>query len=182
MVKKARLLVTLKCERNCHYCCNKQKSIMDSATKIDQLDEIDWTKFSEIMISGGEPMLDWRRTYKIVRTLRDKVGGGIKLYLYTAKYQKHSGYEFYYLLDGIHYTVHENASIAEIIEFEEFQQRSRIYWRRISFRAHVVSTNNRRSITIIEPRMWKRFEIKPWQEDCPLPEGEELIILNEKWR
>ncbi len=50
-MKKLRLIITEKCNRKCSGCCNNDWNI-------DKLPVItDFSKYNEIIITGGEPML-----------------------------------------------------------------------------------------------------------------------------
>lgn len=52
-MRKARVLVTQKCNKSCDGCCNKS-NILDSMVTITSIDDL--TCYDEIMITGGEPV------------------------------------------------------------------------------------------------------------------------------
>ncbi len=69
----ARLITTLNYNRKCHYCCNTT-TMLAQATIITDLAEID--NYSEVCITGGEPMLYPDVTYNIIK---DLFGAGMEL-------------------------------------------------------------------------------------------------------
>jgi molybdenum cofactor biosynthesis enzyme MoaA len=58
MKPKARLKVTLECNKKCSYCINKNKDYRDKWTKIDSVYDVKWQKYRSIVISGGEPLMN----------------------------------------------------------------------------------------------------------------------------
>ena len=54
---KARLKITLECNRSCPYCINKSKEYRDKWITINSIHTPDWTKYSSIVVSGGEPTI-----------------------------------------------------------------------------------------------------------------------------
>ena len=54
---KARLKITLDCNRNCPYCINKVEPYKDKWMSIKNLNEVNWSHFSSVIVSGGEPLL-----------------------------------------------------------------------------------------------------------------------------
>lgn len=176
-MKVARLIITLDCNRSCHYCCNKYKTIIDSAIQIKDLSKLN--NFNQICITGGEPSLDPKRTTNIIDLLQCK---NRTIYLYTAMY---SLYLFkLYLnnkLDGIHYTLHESSTENDIGLFYTMQGLAEEFPRSKSNRLYIHRSINKR-ISII-PCAWKRVETKDWisEDTCKLPENETLFILDEDY-
>ena len=100
-MKTARLLITKDCHRDCPYCCNKYERVMEQIQEIDSLDALEG--FGAICITGGEPLLDFDRTFRIVMKLQEKTKA--KIYLYTTIYVKGTTL-LLSMLDGINFTLH----------------------------------------------------------------------------
>lgn len=171
-MKKARLIVTMNCIRKCSYCCNKYEGILTKATTLSSLFPL--KHYEEILITGGEPLDDPKRTLKIIEVLK-ALNPAVRLYLYTARYTV----EMIHIMDkvdGIQFTLHEGASIADVIGFNKFQAIAGMYPDK-SFRLYMHPKVKHR--IPVKPSMWSRVESKPWltERECTLPEGEELFIL-----
>lgn len=54
---KARIKLTLKCNRACPYCINKCPDYREKWVKIENVNNLQWETFSSIVVSGGEPLL-----------------------------------------------------------------------------------------------------------------------------
>lgn len=182
-VDTARLIITLDCNRKCHYCCNTPE-MLASATKIKDLSELD--DYKEILITGGEPMLNPERTLAIVQHLNhlgkvywDKHKELRKIYLYTALAADDPGWLYSMLfsgLDGIHYTLHYNCTAHDrITGIEVIEDLSKEFPTSKSFRLYMDSEVEHQ-VTII-PQRWSRIQSFKFIEDCPLPENEKLFIL-----
>ncbi|MFH2046138.1 MAG: 4Fe-4S cluster-binding domain-containing protein, partial [Pseudomonadota bacterium] len=99
-MKKLRLLITEECNRNCSGCCNKDWDLQSLIV------EQDYTKYDLIMLTGGEPMLNYEETLSIIIDIKSK--SKAKIIVYTAKIDKLS--EVLSVLgfsDGITVTLHE---------------------------------------------------------------------------
>ena len=170
----ARLITTLDCNRKCHYCCNTT-TMLAQAKNIYSLAELD--DYSEICITGGEPMLYPEETYNIIKELRRP---GRKIYLYTAL-ANNPVILFQMLskgLDGIHYTIHycsdDVETIIGILEFEYLQDK----FPEKSFRMYI--DQEVKFPVQYTPCRWSRVESFKAIESCPLPAHEDLFILEEK--
>ena len=176
---KARLMVTKACGRDCSYCCNKYDSILKGAVLVSDLVQLpDDTQ--EIMITGGEPMLNPQRTIGIIKDLK-RLYPKAKIFMYTALYDK-AIYDIIPLVDGIQYTIHEGADWAEVTGLALFQEaiKSLDAHKTKSFRMYVYPKVDV-ELTIL-PHLWKRVEVKAWLEEgeCDLPEGETLYIIRQR--
>lgn len=175
-VKTARVLLTTRCNRDCSYCCNKQPGILDGAIQIPfWFSPSYFENFGAVCITGGEPML----IPEMVGTFADRVKQHAlytrPVYMYSAQYTKKTE-EVLKHIDGIHFTLHENPSPRDIMDFHKFQELiAKEENRNKSFRLYVNPSINH-TLNII-PSLWKRVEIAPWREECPLPENETLF----KW-
>lgn len=80
MVQKdtARILVDWKCNLKCSYCCNEQERFRKDILPV-KLEEIDFSKYKFVCISGGEPLLFMERIKAIADKAREH-GAFIILY------------------------------------------------------------------------------------------------------
>jgi organic radical activating enzyme len=104
MKKKARVILTLKCPRNCSYCANKAKA---NRAQMQPLKDIEDLKgYDQVILTGGEPLLEVLRLNAILRKLN--TFRPIKIYLYTAIWMPFFEEEVANFLDGITFTMHPN--------------------------------------------------------------------------
>lgn len=172
MKTTARLIITLDCKRKCHYCCNTT-AMLDQAKHIADLTELD--NYSEICVTGGEPMLYPDKTYGIIKKLKRPKR---KIYLYTAlATDTVSLFQMLMCgLDGIHYTLHYNSDVSDIVYgLQDIERLSLEFPTGKSFRLWI-DQELKRSVTI-QPSSWNRVESFAFIEDCPLPKSEDLFIL-----
>jgi organic radical activating enzyme len=146
--------------------------------------------FDEILITGGEPMLDPARTADITNRLKWQ-NPGAKTYLYTAKYSAHLwALALMCHFDGMQFSLHADATSEDLKDFHDLQ--NALYYRRRSienksFRLYVDSRlfGN----VTVNPALWSRVEMKPWLTEDQLlqlnasnnglPSGETLFILRD---
>ena len=173
-MKIARVITTLACGRSCEYCCNKYETLTQLRKKIREISEV-WD-YDQILLTGGEPMLQPKRIIEICQKLRDSRYPG-KIYMYSAKWTTEL-WDVLEYLDGIHFTLH-TASQDDVSDFMNFQNMIRCFPEK-SFRCYI-SPSIAAPIRIY-PNLWTRLEIKPWipEGKCPLPSNEELFILEEQ--
>ncbi len=76
--KTLRLMVTLDCNFNCSYCCNKLPEV-NSRFIHKSLDLIDFKQYDSICITGGEPFL----CECLVKELIQKLSPSHKIYMYS---------------------------------------------------------------------------------------------------
>lgn len=165
--RKVRLLITMKCGRNCYYCCNKSAALLEKAVPARNLDGLE--QYREIMITGGEPMLYPLRTLAIVKELYAKYQDA-RLYLYTALYDA-AIVQMLPMLSGIQYSLHAASSLFDIRLFHDFQNRMLQYrqqheeeMKRKTLRAYV---NNEIPYMIkLIPDLWHRVEITGWRSEA----------------
>jgi pyruvate-formate lyase-activating enzyme len=134
----------------------------------------DLYKYDVVMLTGGEPMLYPEHMKSIIKKLRHH-NPNVQVFLYTALYTNHLK-EILPMLDGIHFTLHINATQKDIEGFEKFQDLANRHQDK-SIRAYIDP-----AVTLpvkIYPWLYTRLEVKPWilEGDCPLPNGEDLLYL-----
>lgn len=170
MNKKLRLLVTEKCNRNCPGCCNKQYDI-NSLPVITS-----FFGYEEIMITGGEPLLFVDRVINLITAIKlmnDAFGIPVpKIYIYTALNRWQHLEDALTSADGITFTLHSQQDA---------------YWLRKHITSWPYMYSQLRSVrlNVFEGIMlsndiiqsgWK-INYKTWQNECPIPSGEDFMRL-----
>ena len=179
---KARVLITKECNRSCSGCCNNFDSIMRYAQYIDTLSDLP-QELSEVMISGGEPMLFTERTLRLTEELKERYPFS-KLYLYSS-YYNNTLEDIIPLLDGFQYTIHEGATEEDLLLLDNLQElldRHKEEWTDKSFRLYI---DDKVDIPMrILPNVWNKAKVSTWltEEELlniqpnGLPEGEALYV------
>lgn len=157
---------------------------------LSELQELDSVakllRYDEVVLTGGEPLLEPDLVVEVCKTLRSAPPYR-KVFLYTARFDCEAVMKVLPYVDGIHFTIHENASFADIDRFHTLQSRvlnsqSGPAWPNHSFRLYI-HQNNRHSVMVL-PHLWQRLEVKPWmsEDDCRTPSelGEDLFILSKE--
>ena len=170
---KCRLIVTLQCNRNCHYCYNKHDSIKQVWRDV-MLDEV-VGKYDTYVITGGEPLMikQLDRTLHVLEQLQS--GGESKIYMYTSICSLHLP-DIMPLIDGITYSVHYNMDAHDLSMFKRFQTYAEFYDEH-SFYLNIDSGVDT-PLPII-PSVWTRIQSFKPLTSCPVPEGEDLFRLVE---
>ena len=156
MLKKttARLIITLKCPRDCWYCANK----------------------SQIGLSIGTTI------YKENLEILKKNNPTQKIYIYSAWYNFDGDIEDIHniieLSDGINYSLHQNSNYNDISGFHNIQLALNSFSKK-SNRLNML--NDSKGILHITMETWDKIEKKKVILDtCNIPENEDLFILKEK--
>ena len=163
-MKTARLIVTYECKRQCPHCCNKYAKIMRQVQHVRDVNAL--RGFDIVCITGGEPMLDPVRTTAIIKDIRSKCPDAL-VYLYTALVTSEL-LGILDLVDGMHFTLHEGATAADVGEFGWLQ--SRLLGKRGSYRLYLHPTI--KHLVSLRCSQWSRIEVKPWLTE------EELLAMN----
>lgn len=128
--------------------------------------------FEAVCITGGEPAAWPSALVHLALMIKSRVPA--KLFLYTSVWSR-SHYNLPGMFDGITYAIH-NADYTSEKAFEQFQfdigmfpgKTHRLFIPQglcLDLRLHVSK--------------WSRVEVKPYSDNCPLPAGETLFILDE---
>jgi len=182
--KKARLVITYHCHRECKDCCNHHHSTMKDV-KATKVADLAW--YEKVIITGGEPLLYPKKLFWLVHQLRMQ-SVEQKVYLNTSLASPWL-IENLDLFDGITLGLHAPANDNDISRFFNFQ--TAIRGRKESYRLYVDTGIKERVIPII-PDRWTRVEMGPMllEGECPVPIGEDLLELQdgefhanyEEWR
>jgi len=171
-MEKARVIITLECNRSCEYCVNKNRHILERAVKIKSINELKEHRI--ICVTGGEPMLNPERSIGIIKAIRKKFPESL-LYFYTALFNERIK-EIIRLVDGISYTLHKKYSQNDIQNFYKFQKLIDVPGKEF----HLNLDPAIRAAILIRPFLWSNIKIKKWfvGKEAHIPEGELLYILN----
>lgn len=170
-MKIARVVTTWRCHRDCDLCCNKKLLVEPRPCSIADL-----TGYDQVLLTGGEPMLYPEQVVAVARELRLRTPPKQqRIYLYSAL--AHPAFpEVLKWIDGVHFTLHHPLMHFDLEGFKWFQGLlvSQAGLGK-SFRLYVDPRIDR-SVKIV-PNRWARVEVKPWLDECPLPENEEFFEL-----
>lgn len=160
--KILRLLLTDKCNRDCEGCCNKDWDL--KALPVCD----DFSKFDEIILTGGELMLLSRdKLESVLEHIKSQTS--VKIYFYTAFRFEHSKLLWFLSqTDGITLTLHEQKDVNFHYWFfyEIFMQD---LWLHKSLRLNVFKGIEIEGVPLVAWTIKKNIE---WIKDCPLPENE----------
>jgi hypothetical protein len=81
----------------------------------------------------------------------------------------------------MHVTIHEDWEIEELKSFADFQSLLRVhqYDKHQSNRLHIFPQVS--GYVTIVPSLWQRITFTGWIENCPLPNGEDFMRLENLW-
>ena len=157
---KLRLLLFKNCNRRCKGCCNKDWDL-------DALEvENDFSGYSEVLMTGGEPMLAPEIVIGTAMKIREQ-NPNAKIYVYTAKVD--SLVDVFAVLgfvDGMCVTLHKQK---DTISFERLNEALYLTGVKKSLRLNVF-----KGITLpfTSYDLWERKLDMEWVKNCPLPEDE----------
>jgi len=178
VMKKLRLLVTSKCNKNCEGCCNKDWDLMSLPICED------YTPYDIIMITGGEPMLNLARTIKVAMEIREN-NPMVSIFVYTADMKPHWGMMelLMQVIDGITLTIHTQMDASYFLKYH-YHIRNMIRTDRHSMRLNIFSGIDlfplESSVNEYAMRhVWRMKENIEWIKNCPLPEEEVFMRYKE---
>lgn len=169
-MKTARILITTKCNRTCHYCCNEKDAGLDDAVFMEGIEELG--AYDAVVISGGEPMLYPKRLREFAKMVKARFD--IPIYLQSATCTKYTDDVLQYL-DGITYTVHEEAALRDVTLFQNMQDLAMRYTDK-TFRLNV--HDNCKQYLPICANAWKEIRFFHHKDVSPVPANETLFVLN----
>ena len=110
MKKTLRLIITLDCNLSCSYCCNKIPEV-NSKFITKRLEEIDFEQYEAVCITGGEPLLVFKKYLEIYL----EVPLGTPIYLYTNGLLLKESRVGYF--DGINIGIHYKEQLRQILQY-----------------------------------------------------------------
>lgn len=164
---KLRLLLFSECDRHCAGCCNEQHDL--GALPICR----DFRGYDEVILTGGEPMLDPGAVRRAVELVRRQHDGPI--YLYTAKLDDiEVALDVLALVDGFTVTLHEQSDAETWFNLD-----TNLPWHwyaQKSLRLNVLEGVN---VAGYDTTGWKVKGNIKWITSCPMPEGEVFMRLGD---
>lgn len=178
MKKKARVIMTLDCNRGCPGCGNTLPT-SDVPIKIASIDDV--LEYDEIILTGGEPMLHFDELFRVAE--RIKMSGVREtppvVYLYTALLGQ--GLQTLWsrrLIDGIHFTLHDGCSDKDIRDLKQLSWLLQYVPLGFSSRLAIDSrVYDKYDLSNIDFRNWDVIRRLQWLTECPIPKDEELFII-----
>jgi hypothetical protein len=169
---KLRLLITEECNRNCKLCCNKNWDLQALPVCSD------YTGYREIILTGGEPLLRPDLVRRVVAEIREQTDAPI--YLYTAKIDDvRTVIDILSIIDGITVTLHDET---DFVPFKRLND----YLERYSYLHYLPGKSLRlKSFEVLSQAWidsliyWDYRGCFQWIENCPLPQGEVFMRLND---
>ena len=178
MKPKARIKVTLSCNKRCPYCINKDEQYRKKWIPIKDIYSVNWSDFRSVVISGGEPTL-YKRYHdqsegliSIVRLLRKYILPDTTIYLQTNGYllTKSLVKSIDDFIDGIGLSIHDLEEFDHL--YPRFQDILRIKPIRLYVNENMVSEDSDMV------KKWKQdgFGIRIWREG-EFDESERIFVL-----
>ena len=170
MKTAVRLLVHETCNRFCGLCCNQSPN--HNLNDLPILQVHDMIGIEEVILTGGEPMLDPLKCIEIIRRLKWMgPNDGVKFYMYTAHAKRPA--ELLFLLqhdlDGVTLTLHKPEDVYYFMKLQDWLDKNVQLYQDRSLRLNYFVKEV--DLAGVNTTGW---EINPmyWLEDCPLPENE----------
>lgn len=163
-MNKLRLIYTTKCNRNCEGCCNKDWDIENL------LIVSDFSSYDEILITGGEPLLNVEQLVGSLRVMK-AINKKAKIYVYTAISLPCTFLPVLKHVDGMTLSIHEKADIWSLRALQYVLNEQKAYLNK-SMRLNITYDGEFGGIA----EYWKVKKM-PWQKNCPLPKDEVLMRL-----
>lgn len=177
---KARVIVTLDCPRKCEGCVNES---LKDVKVIDSKDEL--LHYKEIIITGGEPMLIHEKVLNFVEELRNNLNYTGKIYLHSSLYDDETMYRTYdrlltRYLDGFNFTLHNEATDEDVSALKSLSESPTMMVNKGLLSTRLSIDNrlyDRYDFSNINLLNWTVVRKLQWLSECPLPQGEELLIF-----
>lgn len=177
--RKARLIVTRACNRSCAGCCNGYigKGTIPEPRRVGGIEPL--MDYEEVMITGGEPALVPMLSVAIAESLRRKGFRG-RILMYSATFDRDFYEKISPFIDGIHFTLHAEATERDVFDFMAFQDwafHSRSVTGVMSLRAYI--DPRVKGEVVIRPGIFQRLEVKPWinEGECPPAGGRGIVAV-----
>lgn len=167
---RLRLLMFEECHNDCKLCVNKNFDLDELGVIFDGKE---LKKYSEIILTGGEPMLRPNYVKSVIRWVRKHTDAPI--FIYISKLDNIEAImEIAEMVDGLTVTIHYQIWVNDFLRLDEAMRRSGRFtdW---SGRLKVFSYIKMNTSQAHE--LWDVRDNEVWIVDCPLPEGEEFKRL-----
>jgi len=169
-MNKLRLILWEECHRNCPGCCNNDWDLGPLEV------ESDYTKYDQILLTGGEPMLYPEKVADTILDIKAQKKSRAKIFMYTALVTEPKAViNLLMMLDGITVTLHDQSDAVHHAALDRAMARHRDVLDEKSLRINVFEGIH----PYAQPFMdWKDKAGMKWIKDCPLPKGE---VLKRYW-
>lgn len=165
---KLRLLLTEKCNRRCRGCCNKNYDL--KALPICN----NFAEYEEIMLTGGEPMLNPPLIALAIHKIRKQSSAPI--YLYTADCSDITILlNILGIIDGITLTLHTPKDVKPFKIYNALVSEGSALSK--SLRLNVFKGVSLKGIDLSK---WKVKKDKVWIKNCPIPKDEIFMRFREE--
>lgn len=165
---KLRLLLFSNCHKSCDGCCNNDFDL-------DSLEiETDFSGYSEVILTGGEPMLFPQKVKEVAVEVRKQTGAPI--YLYTTLARIPDLVMILQHIQGITFTLHDQEDVQALEEFYFFYERVNDM---PPFVGQSIRVNIFEGIKAPTFDEWDVRSGYKWVKNCPLPEDEVFKKLAE---
>jgi len=163
-----RLLVTDKCYYKCPKCANKHYNLL----KLPICKKEDYSRYESICLTGGEPLFNAGRLYRIIKDIRES--SKAKIYLYTSyTLNITSLITAITRVDGTTFSLHHQRDVIPLIKANAVLQKNYPLIRQRSLRLKIFpEVSIARKITWMFIYTGWRVCITQWLDECPLPENE----------
>jgi len=168
-MKKARLIVTYKCHKDCAWCCNKNWR----GTPARPIGVMALYSHEMVMITGGEPLLFPDKLEDLLYAL--KMNSSAMRIVYTAKTNGLMALLPY--TDGITLTLHDPEDVLPFLQMVKYNQYALSNYRGM-LRLNVFRSSGYKHNSLAQMFAHKWVD---WIKDCPLPPDEELVVLRKPW-
>jgi pyruvate-formate lyase-activating enzyme len=164
-LRTARLITTYKCKKSCELCCNKHLPNKESTTPLSVI--LSDNRYSEIVLSGGEPMLFPKEILELVRRIRTESIYHRKIILYTA-YIENFPLELLNYINGLTVSIHDEE---DRDKFKNFLK--------VDFPSHLSKRLHYFTDVPLTPMNLSGWNVKfiEWIINCPVPEHEDVFNL-----
>lgn len=167
MIDTLRVLVSWKCNLTCSYCCNEQPRFRDPI-RPTKLSEIDFSRYQNVCISGGEPLLFPDRIRAVCSLAQDST-----IILYTNGVFLNAGMAGMleqWGVDFVNVGLHEPKSFAKLIESVS----QAVLFTKLAVRFHIqdiYETQITRLFPDVPVRFWK-------MDDCDRANEERVVLTD----
>lgn len=179
---KVRLITTLTCTNTCSKCCNNYLDIDKIMTFEEWIENNSYqaNNIDELILTGGDPVL-YPKNIKLL--IKDDSFYFTDLIIYSSVFD----YKYWKTIfdmdimepfDGITLSIHNYAEMLNFQVLHSWFKKNNIYKQNIDFRLNIFEDVKFKSG--FDFYNW-RVKIVSWQDDCPVPEGEILLRLEELW-
>jgi hypothetical protein len=164
---KLRLMVTRHCNRNCPQCCNKSFNIDEDIPLVNGI-----AHYEEILLTGGEPMLDLEYLVWLIETIRD-INPTARIIVYTSYFENPTGLLMILnKVDGLTVTLHDLEDLGDFMNFHSTMVEYGLHEGK-SLRLNYFPEDL--GLRIYNSH-WHIKELE-WLDNCPIPAGEDFRRL-----